>query len=94
MQKVNVGTEHLGVPSSETKPTPESEADLSTRIPFPFPLLEYKKRNNTRRDEDRPELREAVDDIYRLLGYIEVQAKEIQHQDSYWDDPLRGTNKC
>lgn len=34
-------------------------------------LLEYKQRNNARRDEDKPELREAVDDVYRLLGKLE-----------------------
>ena len=57
-------------------------------------LVEYKQRNNKRRDEDKPELREAVDDIYHLLGYIETLEREILHQDSYWDDPLRATNKC
>lgn len=64
-------------------------------------IKKYKIRNNARRDKDNPALREAGDDIYLLLGLLETATtervkspEEIAHEDSYWDDPLRGTNKC
>lgn len=51
--------------TEEVKATPTDE-------PLTVDFQSYKRRNNARRDEDKPELREAVDDIYRLLGYIET----------------------
>lgn len=46
-------------------------AALFPNIPSRETLTAYKKRNNARRDENVPELREAVDDIYRLIGWLE-----------------------
>lgn len=46
-------------------------AALFPTVPSKKTLAAYKRRNNARRDENKPELREAVDDIYRLIGWLE-----------------------
>lgn len=51
---------------STESPRPAHESPIFAR------LIPYKERNDKRRGENLPELREAVDDIYRLLSALEL----------------------
>lgn len=58
---------------------------LIAGVPSNETLAQYKRRNNERRDEDDPGLRGAVDDIYRLIGWLEnrvttTDAESLQSQ--------------
>ena len=39
-------------------------------------------------------LRQLADEVERLRKANKSMADELGHQDSYWDDPLRGNFKC
>lgn len=44
--------------------------------------------------ESRSLLRQLCDEVERLRKSNKSMADELGHQDSYWDDPLRGNFKC
>lgn len=47
-----------------------------------------------RRGDSWEQIQESLYEMLELYRNENKSPEEIAHEDSYWDDPLRGTNKC